>query len=328
MKSLICSLFILAALPSSAHIPSHTDSLLILFWNVENFFDYIDDGTGESDKEFSSFGSRRWSKRKFYSKCDAIAKSIFWIGDRYERMPDVIGFAEIENRRVLYNLLNSTLLRKYDYKVVHYDSNDRRGIDVALLYRESVFRKINVSRTVPEYEGKKMTTRDILHVCLEEKMGKNINLIVNHHPSKFGGEQESEGRRQAAMFSLKHICDSLISAGEKSIVTMGDFNDTPDGEQFNIIEEILVNEADSLFDEGRGTIRYKGKWDLIDMFLVSEDLAPTSEMEILEIPFLMTYDRSYPGIKPLRTYSGPRYIGGVSDHCPIVLIISDFNIIR
>lgn len=328
MKSLICSLFILTSLSSSAQTPSQSDPLLILFWNVENFFDYIDDGTGESDNEFSSFGSRRWSKRKFYSKCDAIAKSIFWIGERYDRMPDVIGFAEIENRGVLYKLLNSTLLRKYDYKVVHYDSNDRRGIDVALLYRESVFNRISVSRTVPEYEGQKMTTRDILHVCLEDRMGQNINLIVNHHPSRFGGERESAGRRQAAMCSLKYMCDSLVSAGEKSIVAMGDFNDAPDGEQFNIIEEVLVNEADSLFDEGRGTIRYKGKWDLIDMFLVSEDLAPISEMEILEIPFLMVYDRSYPGIKPLRTYSGPRYIGGVSDHCPIVLKISDFNIIR
>ena len=92
-----------------------------------------------------------------------------------------------------------------------------------------------------------------------------------------------------------------------------------DGEQFSMLEGVLCNKADSLFEAGRGTIRYQGKWDLIDMFLVSESIADKSFMEILEIPFLMTYEKKYPGIKPLRTYSGPRYIGGVSDHCPIVL---------
>ena len=108
------------------------DSLLVMFWNMENFFDWTDQGTGESDKEFSSFGERHWTKSKFYAKCDAIAKSLMWIADRYGRMPDVIGLAEVENRGVLDKLLNYTLLRKYDYSIVHRESGDRRGIDVAL----------------------------------------------------------------------------------------------------------------------------------------------------------------------------------------------------
>ena len=302
------------------------DSLVVVFWNVENFFDYTDQGTGESDAEWSSRGSRRWTKKRFQAKCDAVAKSLFWIGDKYGKMPDVIGLAEVENWSVLWKLLNETLLRKCGYKIVHYDSNDRRGIDVALLYMESSFKKISHSIITPSMNGEKMATRDILQVGLENEKGQKINMIVNHHPSKFGGAEASEERRNVVMKTLKCICDSLLSVDiGVPIVAMGDFNDTPDGLQFTYLDGMLVNKADSLFEEGKGTIRYQGKWDLIDMFMVSEDIADYSSMYILEIPFLMTYEKQYPGFKPFRTYSGPRYIGGVSDHCPIVLCIFTAN---
>ena len=305
---------------------SHPDSLLVMFWNVENFFDYIDDGTGESDKEFSSYGSRRWTKRKFQKKCDDIAKSVFWTGERYGRIPDVIGLAEVEDRGVLWKLVNNTLLRKCGYKIVHYESGDRRGIDVALLYRESSFRKVSHSAVTPSMDGEKMATRDMLQVLLEDDMGQRYNLIVNHHPSKYGGSEASEGRRNAVMMALKDMCDSLSAADYGvPVIAMGDFNDTPDGEQFEILNGMLVNKSDSLFQAGRGTIRYQGKWDLIDMFLVSSWLADNSRMDIVEIPFLMKYEKKYPGLKPLRTYSGPRYVGGVSDHCPIVLCLFRSN---
>lgn len=301
---------------------AQNEKTLMVFWNVENFFDYTDQGTGESDAEWSSRGSRRWTKKRFQAKCDDISKSIFWIGDRYGKMPDVIGLAEVENRNVLWKLLNNTLLRKCGYKIVHFDSGDRRGIDVALLYRESSFKKISASVKVPDMDGVSMSTRDMLQVCLEDETGQKINMIVNHHPSKYGGSDASEGRREAAMMALRQMCDSLAVADPGvPVVAMGDFNDTPDGVQFKHLDGTLINKSDSLFKAGRGTIRYQGKWDLIDMFMVSEDVASCSAMEILEIPFLMTYEKKYPGIKPLRTYSGPRYIGGVSDHCPIVLCI-------
>lgn len=328
MKKMICMIMLSILMKINGYTESNNKEMLLMFWNVENFFDYVDGGTGESDKEFSSFGGRRWSKWKFYAKCDAIAKSIFWAGEECGRMPDAIGFAEVENKGVLYKLLNSTLLRKYDYRIVHFDSGDRRGIDVALLYRESVFEKVSVSLKVPEENGRKITTRDILQVCLKSGMGQNINLIVNHHPSKFGGAGASAARRDAAMLALRQMCDSLVAVGEPHIVAMGDFNDNPDGEQFDMLDGILANMSDSLYAQGLGTIRYEGKWDLIDMFLVSPKLAEYSRMDILQIPFLMTYEKKYPGFKPLRTYSGPRYIGGVSDHCPIILKISDFNITR
>ena len=295
------------------------DSLLVMFWNVENFFDYHDGGKGDSDRDFSSFGSRRWTRNRFYAKCNAVAKSIFWISDRYGRMPDMVSFAEIENRNVLYRLLNDTPLRKTDYGFIHFEGRDRRGIDVALIYRKSVMTPICTGRGVPVYDGDTLRTRDILHVRMHLKeSGESIDFIVNHHPSKFGGEKLSEGRRMAAMECLKEMCDTLDGT---CTVAMGDFNDTPDAPQFSVIDDVLVNKASELHKEGKGTIRFEGKWDLIDMFMVSPELDSRTVTDIVQIPFLMVRDSAHPGMKPLRTYSGPRYLGGVSDHCPVILWI-------
>ena len=297
--------------------------MLSMFWNLENFFDYHDNGTGESDTEFSSYGSRRWTSKRFYEKCQMISKSIFWAGDQYGSLPDVIGVAEVENRWVLERLLSSTLLRKYDYRIVHRNSIDRRGIDVALLYRSTRFELVDYSFCIPAYKGVRMNTRDILHVKLKRKSdGEIYDFIVNHHPSKFGGALESEGRRMAAMESLVSMCDSLKNVSGtfenySGIIAMGDFNDTPDGSQFSLLDGKLENACLGLFKQGEGTIRFEGKWDLIDMFFISPGLY--SQSEIVRVPFLMTRDRKHPGEKPLRTYSGPRYLGGVSDHCPITL---------
>ena len=300
-------------------VSQERDSLLTVFWNLENFFDYTDQGTGESDSEFSSMGSRHWTKKKFYRKCDNIAKTLLWMEDRYGRLPDVVGFAEVENRGVLSKLLNSTLLRKYDYEIIHKDSPDRRGIDVALIYRRSVFADVSRSWKTPLHEGQKMDTRDILHACLRGTDGQEYHFIVNHHPSKYGGSKESEDRRNSAMSSLQQMCDSLSQVSEAPVVAMGDFNDSPEGPAFAIIDGTLANKGTLLHERGEGSIRYEGKWDLIDMFLVSPAIDGHTQMEVCKVPFLMTWERKHPGEKPLRTYSGPRYIGGVSDHCPVIL---------
>lgn len=290
---------------------------LAMFWNLENFFDWTDQGTGESDAEFSSYGKRHWTRKRFYTKCDAVSKTIFHIGDLYGKLPDVIGFAEIENRGVLEKLCSSTLLRKCGYKIIHFDSSDRRGIDVALLYRTTFYNHLSTSLRAPETDGKKLQTRDMLHVSLKDLQTDEIyDYIVCHHPSKFGGEESSIPKRLAAMTALKEMCDSL---GNRNIIVMGDFNDVPSAAQFDMLDDILVNKSDSLHAAGRGTIRYEGKWDLIDMFLVSSNIEGHSVMDIPEVPFLMTRESRHAGEKPLRTYSGPRYIGGVSDHLPVVL---------
>ena len=227
----IVSTFLLSVLCISIEAQER-DSVLTVFWNLENFFDYTAQGSGESDAEFSSMGARHWSKKKFYRKCDNIAKSLLWMGERYGRMPDVVGFAEVENRGVLSRLLSSTVLRKYDYMIVHHDSPDRRGIDVALIYRRSSFVLVSKARVTPSYEGEKLAPRDILQVCLEGREGRCTHFIVNHHPSKFGGSGESEGRRIAAMAALRQMCDSLTDVSGYPVIAMGDFNDSPDGPAF------------------------------------------------------------------------------------------------
>ena len=306
----------------------NSDTLLVMFWNLENFFDYKDGGEGESDREFSSFGSRRWTKARFQAKCNAVSKSIYWISDKYGRLPDLIGLAEIENSYVLYRLLNDTALKKAGYSFIHYEGRDRRGIDVAILYRKAVLQKQMTGRRMPiclsdpeEERPDTIYTRDILHARMK-KGHISLDFIVNHHPSRYGGKRSSDDRRSAAMTCLRDICDSLLSDVPEEyvgLIAMGDFNDTPDSGQFRMMDDILVNMADELHAEGKGTIRYEGKWELIDMFLVSGNLVERSLMRIVKIPFLMVPDSRHTGEKPFRTYSGPKYIGGVSDHCPIIL---------
>ena len=290
MKTLFLCLFLALNPPA--------DSLKVLFWNLENFFDWRNDSTSVADAEFSSFGARRWTRKRFYAKSNAIAKGLLWAG-----APDVIGLAEVENAFVLKRLLAETALRKMDYKIVHFDSPDPRGIDVALLYRSS---RLILADAKPCHlfaaDSSVLATRDILLVRFKDP---DIAFLVNHHPSKYGGAAVSEARRQIAVQRLKQLADSLQGLGITRIVAMGDMNDTP---------------ANPVYRQGEGTIKYDGAWELIDMIFVSS-AAGAGPMQILQIPFLMTRDATHAGTKPLRTYSGPRYLGGVSDHCPVMATI-------
>ena len=285
----------------------------VMFWNLENFFDWRNDSTSVSDAEFSSRGARRWTRRRFNAKSNAIAKGILWAG-----APEIIGLAEVENAFVLRQLIKTTALQKLDYEIVHYDSPDSRGIDVALLYRRNAL-ELQDSKPCHIYEDTSILyTRDILLATFEDGNGEPLAVLVNHHPSKYGGAEESEARRRMAVSTLKHLVDSLKSAGIPRIVAIGDFNDTPDNAVYSTLP--MENLSLPLFQGGQGSIRYNGDWELIDLCFVSG--IPESTLEILYIPFLMVPDRAHGGQKPLRTYSGPRYLGGVSDHCPILLNIT------
>ena len=325
------------------------DTLGVMFWNLENFFDYRNDSTSVSDAEFSSRGERRWTRKRFLAKCNAVAKSILWVGDRQEQLPDVRGVAEIENAYVLRSLIGQTALRKLDYRIIHYDSPDPRGIDVAILYRSS---RLALVRAGPRHlyeqsqEGTAapgntdstiMHTRDILLAQFVGPDGAPIAFLVNHHPSKYGGAAVSGARRKVAVERLRYLADSLQRAGVERIVAMGDFNDTPANPIYGSLEPVLHNLGTPLHQAGRGSIKYQGKWELIDLFFVSRALlvpdnisnpqnmplrdAKGLVMEVLYIPFLQVRDKGFAGTKPLRTYSGPRYLGGVSDHCPIWLTL-------
>ena len=328
---LLLSLFL--PLLADGKVPE--DSLRVLFWNAENLFDPRDGGAGKADTEFSARGERHWTRKRFQAKCNTIAKTILWAADE-ERcppgdekkadvprrtsvplLPDVIGLAEVENAFVLRQLIQTTALRKLDYQVVHFESPDPRGIDVALLYRSSRLRLINAKPChLYNADSSVMATRDIL-LAQFIGPGGDLAVLVNHHPSKYGGTAVSEPRRKIAVLRLKQLADSLTAAGVSSVIAMGDFNDTPANPVYKLLEPTLQNYAEPLFRQGEGTIRYEGVWELIDMFFSLPGLQ--ARMTILHPPFLETPDNTHGGTKPFRTYAGPRYLGGVSDHCPILL---------
>jgi endonuclease/exonuclease/phosphatase family metal-dependent hydrolase len=289
-----------------------------MFWNVENLYDWRNDSTSVSDSEFSATGERHWGWKKFQAKANAFAKALFWVEGETGRLPDIVGLAEVENAFVLRQVLTKSALRKTDYKYVHYDSPDRRGIDVALLYRSSRLELIDSKPCHLYAANTLMATRDIL-LCRFRKDSSEFAVLVNHHPSKYGGAAESEPRRRVAVERLRVLADSLAAAGIGRIVACGDFNDTPANPVFRLLEPALVPLHMDLYRHGQGTIKYDGKWDLIDHFYVSPALATHARMRILRIPFLLTRDTAHSGEKPLRTFQGPRVLGGVSDHLPILL---------
>lgn len=308
------------------------ESLLLMFWNLENFFDWKDGGLSDSDREFSSSGERRWTKSRFYIKRNAVVKSILWAGGHYGRLPDAIGFAEVENAYVVKSLIHSDAMKKYGYGYVHYDSPDPRGIDVALIYRKNRLEYLEsmpfrVGKTPVPSDGDTISmdfiSRDILYAKFKDiRRGGQICLLVNHHPSKYGGERVSMLKRHSALVTLKTICDSLAESGMESIVAMGDFNDSPTAGVFGLLGGSMFPTGGILCSRGEGTIKFKGKWELIDLFFVSRGLDGIAVADICNIPFLMEQDKAYSGKKPMRTYSGPIYAGGVSDHCPIVLSVN------
>ena len=365
------------------------DTLQVMFWNVENFFDWRNDSMTVSDVEFSAAGERHWTWKRFQAKANAFAKALFWVEAETGCLPDIVGLEEVENAFVLRQVLQKTALRKLDYKYVHFDSPDRRGIDVALLYRSSRLELLDSKPCHLFAADTVMATRDIL-LCMFKRAGTPIlsdpissvmpdpdrasispfqeipgqagndgkgragndgafAVLVNHHPSKYGGASESEPRRRIAVERLRFLADSLAAIGIDRIIAGGDFNDTPDNPVFRLLEPVLLPLHMDLFRRGLGTIKYDGKWDLIDHIYVSPALvavsmsAPASDfssgeidrpadkvgapsararMRILRIPFLLTRDTVHSGEKPLRTYTGPRHTGGVSDHLPVLLEVS------
>lgn len=270
---------LLAAVPAAGQ-----DSLLAVFWNLENFFDY----RSEAAPQF-------WTRGRFYAKCDAVAKTLMLIADRYGRLPDIAAFAEIENSFVMHSLVSSTLLRKLGYSAVHFESPDNRGIDCGLIYRKSVLELLDsYPKHVYDSSGAVMATRDIV---VAEFGG--ITVLVNHHPSRIGGKSD---RREAAMERMLGIADSLRSAGRRRVLAVGDFND-----------ELWPS-------EGSGTLKYNGRWEKIDGHFSFGAL--DVDEKVFVSPLLLVPDKAFGGMKPRRCFTGPRYEGGISDHLPIVLEVS------
>jgi hypothetical protein len=301
----------------------------VLFWNLENFFDLLPD-TLEGGRDFTPRGRMRWTRERFDKKSRMVAKVIS--DATGGSLPMIIGVAEVENRYVLNSLVYDTPLLYGTYGVVHRDSPDRRGIDVALLFREELFRplKVEVFEVRMPDLGEEYVSRDILYVKGVVQELDTLHLFVNHWPSRYGGERASRYRREHAACVLGERCDSLLKKNYRAnIIVMGDFNDPADKLSNETLVELYAP-APIFGDEVSGSIKYKGRWELFDYFLLSDNLRDTLEpisvkeecFRVFSAPYLLERDNKYTGKRPKRTYLGPRYNRGVSDHLPVVLKIN------
>lgn len=308
-----------------------------MFYNLENLFDPEDDPF-KNDEAFTPQGSYFWTAGRYREKLEKSYKVIASVGGWDP--PAIIGFCELENRKVIYELVTQTPLSRFNYQVIHEESGDPRGIDVALVYRPDKFIPFTHQALKLIYPGDTAScTRDILLVGGKVFNRDTLFVAVNHWPSKFGGAKETEPRRMAAAELLRKVCDSLMlhypTAG---IVLTGDFNDEPHEpsltEGLKALHPDLKPEAGKLynlmlrFKEG-GTHKFQFAWSIIDQFIVSGNLlSETAEKglytrpedaRIFKADFLVEPDERNLGDRPFRTYIGFKYHGGFSDHLPVYL---------
>ena len=300
----------------------------VMFYNVENLFDTEDDTT-KNDEEFLRDGTRRWTASRYHRKLNSIARAIAAAGEW--DLPSLIGLCEVENESVVKDLAYGTFLSAGNYGVIHRDSPDPRGIDLALLYRRDRFSVAEVRSWLPESEDAvPVSTRNLLYARIVAG-GDYLHLIICHLPSRRGGMLAAEGLRSRVAQLVGEKVDSIQThnKGMEPVIVMGDFNSSPDDLLMSGLEATgrLVNLAAEPAAGGKGSYRYQGIWEMIDQVLVSpamEDstgvwLAPPGCFRVVEAPFLLTEDETYPGQKPFPTYGGYRYSGGYSDHLPVAV---------
>jgi predicted extracellular nuclease len=316
----------------------------VTFYNVENLFDIeIDpDPNKILQDDFTPRGNKGWTAYRYKQKLSNIYKTMSAVGG-WGGPPELIGFCELENRKVLKDLIRVTPLNKFRYKIVHEDSPDRRGIDVGFIYRSDKFEVI-------EHEAIKVVfpfdstsrTRDVLHVT-GKVLGKDtLHIFVNHWPSRRGGQAASEPKRVYVAGLVRQKIDEIYAKDpDANIIVMGDFND--EAEDKSLMEALGTEpEMDQLEDQGLynymhalsknwklGSHKYQGHWGTLDHMVVSAPLiknrregrlhADKKGAQIFAARFLLEEDKRYMGLQPFRTYAGPRFLGGFSDHLPIYI---------
>jgi len=306
----------------------------IMFYNVENLFDPTNDPLKDDD-EFTEEGTRYWSYKRYHDKLNKIAKTAIAIGGW--EPPAVIGLCEIENLQCLQDLIYTSPLKEFGYEIVHQESADARGIDVALLYRPEHFTFLSFYSYKLNFTVDPRPTRDILYV--KGLVGKDtLHLFVNHWPSRYGGQMASEPKRQFAAEVLRQKYDSLMSLNPNAnILAMGDFNDHPDDKSMN---EILRAKKDTLtmlqgdllnliwqYEFLKGTNKYEHEWNILDQFIATPSLiyasaglaAPISRAQIFDADYLLEDEKDGIGKTTNRTYVGFSYHGGYADHLPIYM---------
>jgi len=307
----------------------------ILFYNVENLFDVSNDSL-ILDDEFTYSGIRHWSFSRMRDKFQKISRVILNVGQWHP--PVLVGLCEVENSKVLNLLLNETNLYDFGYRVVHYDSADERGIDVALFYLNQRFDVIT-SESLPINFGEgERPTRDILYVKGVIDNVDTLHILVNHWSSRYGGSSATQWKREFAAQRLRVFCDSLYSYNnENLIIVMGDFNEGHRSELFSEHLKVgkLENEEVNLISPALylpanvGSIKFNYHWQLYDQIILSRRFFDIEspifiedpKIDIIDFPFLLERDDEYGGYKPFRTYVGMRYNGGFSDHLPVSVML-------
>lgn len=324
-------LFILLPFILQSNAKTDSNRARIVFYNVENFFDPFVDSASNYN-EFTEEGERHWSYTKFRQKKDKIYQLITAVGEW--ESPALVAFAEIENRYVLEELVNSTPLKEQDYGIIHFESEDERGIDVGAIYLKRLIKPLESSPIrigFPKDTSDK--TRDILYIK-SLIFDDTLHLFINHWPSRYGGILETEAHRLAASSILKQKIDSLNTFENQNILVMGDFNDNPEDKS---IVNLISGESPSLIKLGlqfknnlvNGSYKYQSKWENYDQMFCSEYLfAANGNIQlqpnvytVFDEPFVLEDDQKYQGLKPFRTFIGYNYHGGFSDHLAVYVDI-------
>ena len=335
MNKLFIISFLIFVSSCRAEPPVKSDTLFIGFWNVENLFDTIDDPNID-DQEFLPEGVKEWTTDRLDKKMYNLARAINSMNDY--QAPDAIGIVECENKAVLESFVNKYFNDK-NYKIAYAESPDNRGIDCGFIYNTDKFKLLSSK----DYIVKKLSsspTRSILHITLQIKNGEEINFFVNHWPSRRDGASESEYKRIEAAKVLRREVDRLFDKDRYAkIIIMGDFNDEPVDEAIlktlgadpfkwdqsnkqnvQIPGKELYNLSYNLFEEGLGTISFRGDWNLFDQIIISSGLVTQKGLsylcdsfDIFDSDLVATRSGKYKGT-PFPTYGGNRYLGGYSDH--------------
>ncbi|GAB5398595.1 MAG: endonuclease [Aureisphaera sp.] len=300
------------------------------FYNLENLFDTVDDPE-TLDDDFTPESEKEWNEKRYQKKLKKMGRVISDIGfEDIGYPPALMGLAEMENARVLEDLINSKFLKKKGYDFVHFDSSDERGIDTALLYRKELFEVID-SRTYTLYLtnefGQRDYTRDILYVKGELE-GETVHILVNHWPSRRKGTEETQHKRIEAAKRNREIVEEIYTENpDARIIIMGDFNDDPHSESMKtLVTGDLYNPMEVLLTKYEGTLKHRENWHLFDQIIISHNFLKGHEnpfrfrkASIYNPEDIKEYKGKYKGL-PFRTYAGKKYLGGYSDHFPVYTI--------
>lgn len=334
MTRLFCLLFLVIFIPGIS-IAQKAKVAAIGFYNLENLFDTEND-TLIDDEEFLPEGGRSWTLEKYNEKSANMADIISKLGlDLCPSGLSILGVAEIENRKVLEDLVRQPAVKNRNYQIIHHDSPDKRGVDVALLYNPSHF-KVLEHKAVPliDFEnGERRYTRDILFVKGILDNTDTLYITVNHWPSRGGGEKQTAPYRNHGAAVNRHLYDSLRTINTTvNFVVMGDLNDNPDDESItaylraklklkDVKEQDLYNPFYEMYRRGLGSNAYRDTWSLFDQIIFSHDLMENQtgykfyKAFVFNKEFLTTASGKYKGY-PFRTFNFDNYQGGYSDHFP------------